>query len=406
MASGTLIMLPTRVAFQRGWQRFFGWWRGELGALVPARIRFWWRGTARFVVMRLDGTRVVFSRPAQTGFEEVLSADISDDGSLSLASGVQQRLSKAAGRGYLLLLALPEHSVLQKTLRLPAAVAENLRQTLGFELDRYTPFRPEQAYFDYRVADHAAGGHLLVELAVAPRQAVDQLLARTARLGLSVGGVVPAEDIKTSGHNYRNLLPAVSGPRRHPARLRQRIAYAAIAAALLAVFLVFPIWQKRAATIALLPTVDQAKAAAQEADALRDKLGKLVEAHDYLPGKKWDSPSTVKIVEELTKLLPDDTFLMQLDFDGKTIQILGETASSATMVESIEASPLFKDVTFRSPLTKIQGTSVDRFQIGAALEPTGRPEAKPAGTESPGPAHQPAAGGPAAPSGTAKAAGQ
>jgi hypothetical protein len=74
------------------------------------------------------------------------------------------------------------------------------------------------------------------------------------------------------------------------------------------------------------------------------------------------------MIEELTKLLPDDTFVMQFDFDGKTVQIIGETASSTGLVETIERSSLFKDVAFKSPLTKIQGSAFDRFHLGANIE--------------------------------------
>ncbi len=144
--------------------------------------------------------------------------------------------------------------------------------------------------------------------------------------------------------------------------------FASIGACLLVALLVIPIWQKRAAAIELLTPLAQAKAAAQETDALREKLGKLTEEASFLPAQKWDSPSTTQMLEELTKLLPDDTFVIQLEFNGKTVQIMGETGSAASMVETLEASPLFKDVAFKSPLTKIQGSQFDRFQIGATPE--------------------------------------
>ena len=67
---------------------------------------------------------------------------------------------------------------------------------------------------------------------------------------------------------------------------------------------------------------------------------------------------------------PDTTFVIQLDFDGKTVQIQGETAASSELIELLDASPLFKDVGFKAQLTKIQGTTYDRFHITANLEAT------------------------------------
>ena len=383
---------PALIALRRGGQRFFAWWLGELATVVPAKVRRWWRGTSGIALLSLDGARAVFSRPTDKGLEETFSVEMGDHGLSLPAAAIRQRLAKVVGQGYRLLFALPASQALERTLTLPAALAENLRQTLSFELDRYTPFRPEQAYFDYRLGEPSSGaGTLRVELAVVPKAVVEQHLARVAALGLEVGGVVLPEDFKNPHSRYRNFLPAASIPYVPSARFRQRLAFGMLAVVLLVAVLAVPIWQKRTAAIDLLAPVAQAKAAAQEADALRDKLAKLVDEHDLLPNKKWDSHSATRTLEELTKLLPDDTFVMQFDFDGKTVQVLGETASSSSMVETIEGSPLFKDVAFKSPLTKIQGSPFDRFQIGAALDGAIRPKPEPAKGESASPPAVPVA---------------
>lgn len=382
MVDRTKPSLPALIALRRGGERFFAWWLRELAALVPSRMRRWWRGTSGIALLSLDGARAVFSRPTDKGIEEVFSVELGDKGLSLPVATIRQRVTALAGQGCRLLFVLPASQVLERTLSLPVALAENLRQTLSFELDRYTPFRPEHAYFDYRLGDSSSGsGALRVELAVVPRTVVEQHLARVTALGLDVtgiGGVVLAEDFRNPRSRYRNFLPAASIPYVPSARLKQRVAFGVIGAVLLLTLLAVPIWQKRAAAIELLAPVAQAKAAAQEADVLRDRLAKLVEEHDFLPNKKWDSHSATRVLEELTRLLPDDTYAVQLDFDGKTVQVLGETAFSAHMVETIEGSPLFKDVAFKSPLTKIQGSPFDRFQIGAVLEGSARPAPEPA----------------------------
>jgi general secretion pathway protein L len=400
------------IALRRRVQAFLDWWLRELAAVVPAGIRRWWRGTSGIVLLSLQGTRAIFSRPSENGAEEIFATDIGESGLAMPATAVRQRLTNAFGQGYQLFVSIPSDQVLQRIVSLPSAVAENLRQTLGFELDRYTPFRPDQAYFDYRLDDQVVGdkagdaASLKIELAVVPRRVVDHTVAKLAGYGLNVSGVVPEEDFKAPSKHFRNLLPITSMAREPSVRMKQRLAFFAISAILLLVVLAIPIWQKHAAVIELQAPLAQAKAAAQETDALRDRLNKLVEEHDFLPNKKWDTPSATKMLEELTKLLADDTFVMQLDFDGKTVQVLGETGSASGMVETIEASPLFKDVAFKSPLTKIQGSPYDRFQIGATLEGMGKP-ATPAPSENaktavttapanPGPPAMPAPPGPAA----------
>ena len=361
-------------ALSRALSRFFAWWGGELAALVPARLRLWWRESDRIVMLSFDGARALFGRPAGVRREEIHAVELGmADASLHRAE-TSRRLLQAAGRNFQLLLCLPPEQVLQRTLTLPLAVEENLRQTLVFELDRYTPFRPEQVYFAFRVIERdAATKRLSVELAAVPKSAVDQSVARAAALGLTVDGAVLADELLQQGGDCRNFLPVAAKRRKSSARLWWRAGMAALTAVLLAVLLAVPLWQKRAAAISLIDPLARAKAAAQETDALRDRLGKLVKEDNFLHDKKWNTPSTVLVLQELSKLLPDDTFVMQLIFDGKTVQIQGETASSTSLIETLEASALFKDVSFKSQLTKIQGTPYDRFHLSATLKTAPKP---------------------------------
>jgi len=362
-------------ALSRALSRFFGWWGNELAVLVPVRLRLWWRESERMVTLSFDGTRAVFGRPAGSRCEEIYAVELGTaDAALHRAETVRQ-LAQAAGRKFQLLLCLPPEQVLQRALTLPLAVEENLRQTLAFELDRYTPFRSEQAYFDFRVLGRdAAKKQLSVALAVVPKLPVDQAVARAAALGLAVDGAVLADELLQQGGDCRNFLLSAVRRRKPSARPWWRAWLAALSAVLLAVLLAIPPLQKRDTAISLKEPLARAKAESQSADALRDRLRKLVEEHNFLHDKKWDTPSTVVVLEELSKLLPDDTFVMSLIYDGKTVQILGETASSTSLVETLESSPLFKDVSFKSQLTKIPGTPYDRFHLSVTLEAAAKPK--------------------------------
>ena len=361
-------------ALSRALSRFFAWWGGELAALVPARLRLWWRESDRIVMLSFDATRAVFARPAGVRREEIHVVKLgTGDASLHRAE-TSRRLVQAAGRNFRLLLCLPPEQVLQRTLPLPLAVEENLRQALAFELDRYTPFRPEQAYFAFRVVERDAGQkRLSVELAAVPKSAVDQGVARAAALGLTVDGAVLADELLQQGGDCRNFLPAAAKQRKSSARLWWRAGMAALSAVLLAVLLAIPPWQTRAAAISLLDPLARARAESQETDALRERLRKLVEEHNYLHDRKWDTPSTVLVLDELSKLLPDNTFVLQFDFEGNTVQIQGETTASTKLVETLEASPLFKDVSIKSLLTKVQGSANDHFHISATLKAAAKP---------------------------------
>jgi general secretion pathway protein L len=191
-------------------------------------------------------------------------------------------------------------------------------------------------------------------------------------LGLPVAGALPADQAITD--DFFNFLPAAAMAGRPRPGIWWRRGLAVAAILLLALLLAVPIWQKRATAIALLAPLEQAKAEARAADVLRDRLDQLIKDYSHLIDMKWAAPSSILVLEELSKRLPDDTFITQLDFDGKVVQIQGESASAASLVEQLENSPMFRDVGFKAQLTKIQGTQNDRFHIAAALEAEAQPK--------------------------------
>ena len=73
---------------------------------------------------------------------------------------------------------------LVRRVTMPAATEENLRQVLGFEMDRLTPFRADDVYFDYRVVsrDAAAG-----QLAIAARGGAPRAGGRAGREAARLG---------------------------------------------------------------------------------------------------------------------------------------------------------------------------------------------------------------------------
>src|SRR4029453_4673416 len=71
-----------------------------------------------------------------------------------------------------MVISLPACAVLPRNLVLPAAVEENFRQALAYDLDRHTPFKAEELYFDAAIVDRdAVRSTLTMHLAAARRAA-------------------------------------------------------------------------------------------------------------------------------------------------------------------------------------------------------------------------------------------
>jgi hypothetical protein len=56
-------------------------------------------------------------------------------------------------------------------------------------------------------------------------------------------------------------------------------------------------------------------------------------------------------------------------YDGR-IELAGLANDAAALISTLEASPLFKDVKFRSPVMRRPETNKDRFEISLNLEGT------------------------------------
>ena len=87
-------------------------------------------------------------------------------------------------------LGIPRHTVILRYLELPVAVKENLRETLGYELEKHVPFVSEEVYFDFQiVSEDKSAARLQLLLVVAKKEVLAPVLAVSEHLGFGVSGV-------------------------------------------------------------------------------------------------------------------------------------------------------------------------------------------------------------------------
>jgi len=87
-------------------------------------------------------------------------------------------------------LGIPRSNAILRYLELPIAVKENLRETLGYELEKHVPFSPEDVYFDFQIiSEDKSADRLQLLLVVVKKQALSTVLAVSEHLGLGISGV-------------------------------------------------------------------------------------------------------------------------------------------------------------------------------------------------------------------------
>ncbi|HET6265167.1 MAG TPA: PilN domain-containing protein [Usitatibacter sp.] len=355
---------------------FWRWWTGELAVMLPERLA---RGT-RVPVLAFEGDDVVLVEPrSAAGPNARVAAGTLEPGPARAA--IRQLLERAGETRGRARLRLAREQALVRRVTMPAATEENLSQVVAFEMDRLTPFRADDVYFDHRVVSRDAGaGQILVEVAVAPRDVVDAAVARMGELGTSLQGV-PVGDEASPGSGTLDLLPTERRGERETANERLlRNGLLAAVGLLLLVALLLPAWQKREAIVGMHPQIAKSKQEAESSDAIARTLEREVADYNFLLGKRH-APSALAYLEDVSRLLPDNTWVQQFELrtagKGREVQITGETASASKLIEILEQSTLLQNSTPRGSVTRGSQPGTERFMIVAETRPRPMPESLP-----------------------------
>jgi general secretion pathway protein L len=235
-------------------------------------------------------------------------------------------------------------------------------------MDRHTPFKADQACADFHILRRdVQNNRMELEIAVVPRDVVERAVSQLAGWGVAP---VMATMLAQGALNERyNLLPQVSRPKSATYLSRRNAGLLALLLVLAAGALLLPVVMKREAVLQLMPLVERAKKAAETTDNLHKKLDALAAQHNFLLERKRTAPVLVVLFDELTRTLPDDTWVQQLDLKGKELQIMGETGSSSKLIGFMEQSKILRETNFRSPLTKGQKPNSERFHLVTEVKP-------------------------------------
>jgi len=116
---------------------------------------------------------------------------------------------------------------------------------------------------------------------------------------------------------------------------------------------------------ALQPMLDVAASKAEVAQKLREKVDALTAESRFLVEKKQASLLVLEVMNELTRILPDHTWLNRLEISPTEVQIQGQSTSSGALIPLTESSPVLHNARFRSPVTQIPRTNEERFHLSA-----------------------------------------
>ena len=77
----------------------------------------------------------------------------------------------------------------------------------------------------------------------------------------------------------------------------------------------------------------------------------------------------VLLLDDLTRRLPDDTWLERLSFGRGEVSLSGQSAQAAKLVEILQESPLLRSPALSGPIQPDARSGKDRFNITAGYGP-------------------------------------
>ncbi|WP_045728421.1 PilN domain-containing protein [Xanthomonas sp. GPE 39] len=345
--------------FAPGAGGLLAWWQRSLMAWLPPRwqLQLGWSQARLLLWCQDDQLMLARQVDAELGQTLALPWPLLPD---ELDTVLGPRLA-ALPRVWL----LPAASALQRRLRLPVAAAQHLHEVVKFEIDRQTPFQPDQVIYDVRANGRRDDALLDAELVVAPRWVLEELQVAAGALRPTLAGIDVADAVGVP--LGVNLLPLEQRYRRADP-MRRWNAILALAALLALCAAGWQLLDNRRDALQQLST--QVESSAQRAHAVaaqRQQLVDLVEGAAFFDQLRAERPTVVEVWNELSKRLPEGTYLEKFSIEGDQLQLIGLSSQASSLVGRLEGSPLWQAPSLTGVLQSDPGSHRDRFTLTATL---------------------------------------
>ncbi len=355
-----MMNLNTNIDFDL--RHFFQWWSRELASWLPEKLRQALSDKSSHVFLSATTETLCFNRIID-GQKQAIAELVLNDKSQEQYRYLLSHYPELEKAHYI--LRLNSDQAIKKILYLPAVAKENLRQVIAFEMDKYTPFNAEQVYFAVKPLGKEENGQIKVLLVLTPKEILDTICQR-----LKSAQIYPAVvDYEDAANNFTddlepyNLLPEWERPGKN--KITQFFIWilSFVVLLLTVVTLVYPVWYEGQSVELLRHQLKQLEKDSRLVQSRQLEIDDIVDETAGLIETKNSAPSMTELINTLSQLIPDDTWLTHLKYNDARLQIQGQSPAASALIGVLEASPLFSNVRFVSPLTQDKRSGRERFQI-------------------------------------------
>ena len=317
---------------------------------------------------RLISPRVVRLVEADDGRFAVEASRKGDDvpSKIALGQGAVQPGLASLVRGSRVEIVLQPKRFLFRPLELPARASDFIEGIVRAQIDRLTPWNASEAVFGCTVPAAGGGDSITTTVAATTRKAVAGYVQALSAFHPSAVAIL-TDVVDAGGVRVRVFEQSARGSL-DAAKLSRMLQLALGAAAVVTVLSV-------AASVWVASSLG-----AQEDELARqisDRRAAIRAGGDggdrspvaQLERRKYQTPASVIVLETLSQVLPDNTYVTELHLAGNKLQIAGITTDAPSLISLIEQSRHFTRATFYAPTTRAPSDPGERFHIEAQVEP-------------------------------------
>jgi Tfp pilus assembly protein PilN len=261
--------------------------------------------------------------------------------------------------------------VLVRTIILPSALdSSTLSSVVAEEVRKSSPFGDTATDWGMIRSASADGERIKVSFALASRAAVTRYLA-------SKSDVLSARQPEVWARSAEGVIPLAGyGEQKRYGRERWlgrgMVLLATLALVELALIAISPYVQTRArlfeANAQYEALLAKASPPLRVREGFQHTVGLLDEANESLRGGRPDIPS---LLDELTRIIPDDTFISELRLrqGGRKINLSGETENASRLLQHISADKLFSEVKSTGASSRVRDRETFSLEITVSEAP-------------------------------------
>jgi general secretion pathway protein L len=322
------------------------WWMDVARQMLPWRTR---RLIDRCVIcLTTDGIQIVRSGATETyerdGFEARLRA---------LGADLKRRREPAV-------LRIAKDSAVVRRLGAVALPASEHRSAALLDIEASTPFRLDGVHVLMLRPDLERGGRTCA-YAIVKRSLLDPLTGVLKIAGINVEGVEIDDGVSLRQAHAADKAALFQTSHVAGKRIAVLVTTALLAAA--AGTYAHEWFRQDAALYSLeaesIPLAAEAKAVRSALDARAARVAEVLALRKSVEGRMLVS----SVWEELSRVLPDSTYLTEMTVKTDGVSIIGFSAAASAIIVALEGSGLFDQAAFAGPVVKAPGFSGDRFAI-------------------------------------------